>query len=646
MTSQLLASLVYLAIILIALLTPYASWGSSSTGAHRWTMAAILGGAAVLTVARHGAVQVLGFILLLPLLGSGVPALLGGLAGLLLFAPVVWWTRTAELGPAAALLFGFLALAAGYLPRLKGATVPTAPASKLLTGMLIALLVGIAVGLLTAPFGSWLAISFAWHHWSAYLAPVDAWLAGGMPFRDFPLQYGIGPTTLLAATCGSNCWSGIYWTTIVANALYFSVLAGCVLVLTAGSSRGLRWLSLVALWCATFVWTAFPAQLGTVAMTPSVAGLRFLPVAALMLHVVSAERSARERRWIGHAIWLWSIFWSPETAMFATLIWWPYLALRNAADAPAARGRWIAMVHGALRGVVALVVAGAALALFIAWLSAGAARPGDYFAYILYPPGRLPIHPTGPEWLALAAILLALCGLVGSGKSGRGRQLYVCLLGFLGAGTYYLSRSDDNNILNLFPVLVVLLTACIRVDPAGDSGRDFAAAFVRTVLAAMVAFMAFAGLASWIDGARTDGLFNIGPSRLIARLTPEPGSQPQMVSTQVLRGLTYLRQRNAGAVVLLNANKVIPAHAVGQGWTGVNNVPNVESLPRAVVTRYVCRGALVYRRPGWLLVDERKYHSWLSMFEAGYVVQADATFGPYRAYYLSPRPAPLSCADL
>lgn len=646
MTGQLPATLGYLAVLVVALLTPYANWGRASAGVGRWAGAAILACAVLLTAARHGAFQALSILLLLPLLGSGLAALLGGIAALLLFAPVIWWAPAAYLGPAAAVLFVLLALGACHLPRFAPATVAENPPLKLVAPMLIAFLIGIAVGLLTAPFGSWLAISFAWHHWSAYLAPVDAWLTGGVPYRDFPVQYGIGPTVLLRAACGSNCWSGIYWTTIVANALYFAVLAGCVLILTAGKQRGVRWLALGALSCATFVWTAFPADLGSVAMTPSVAGLRFLPSAALILHILSSESGRRRKDWLGHAIWLCSIFWSPESALFATLIWWPYLALRDAADAPTARGRWMALVRCALRGVLALVGAVAALALFIWWLSAGAARLGDFLAYILYPPGPLPIHPTGPVWLALAVILVALFGLVGTGRCRQGRELYACLLGFLGAGTYYLSRSDDNNILNLFPLMVVLLTACIPADPAVGSERAFAGAFVRTVLASMVAFVAFVGLTSWTDGARTDGLFNIGPSRLIARFTPQSGSQPQMVSTQVLRALAYLRQRNAGPVVLLNGNKVILGHAVGEGWTGVNNVANVESLPRALVTRYVCRGALVHRRPGWILVDEREYHSWLSVFEAGYVVREQVAFGPYRAYHLLPRSAPLSCADI
>ena len=645
MTAQFLATLVYAAILLVALLIPYACWNRSGAASDRWIIGALVGGALVLTAARHGAFTILGLVLLLPLLNLGLRALVGGIAALLLFAPVTWWAPNLRLGPAAAVLFVLLGVAAGYLPRLGAAETSNNEQTSILPTMAVALLVGLAVGLLTAPFGSQEPIYFAWHHWGAYLAPVEAWLAGGLPYRDFPIQYGIGPTALLAAVCGSDCWRGIYGTTIVANALYFSVLAGCAAILAAGRSRGLRWLSLGALWCASFIWTAFPADLGSTAMTPSVAGLRFLPIALLLLYILSAERSGKKRDWIGHAIWLCDLFWSPEGAFFGTLIWWPYLAVRDASGASTSRERWMALLRGALRGVIALVAGLALLSLAIWLLSEGAARPTDFLAYILYPPGPLPIDPVGTVWLALAAILLALQALIGGGGSKGGRSLYACLLGFLAAGTYYLSRSHDNNILNLFPLLVILLIASIKRNEPAD-GSSFGESFARTVLAAMVAFIAAAGWMSWSEGAKKEGLLNIGPSQLVDHFAAREGTRPQMLSTDALRGLAYLRSRNAGAIVLLDENRLIPSHAVGEGWTGVNNAANFEPLPRALITRFVCRGAEAYRRDGWILVDERKYSAWVPMFEAGYQISEQAGFGAYRAYHLSPRSGPLECAEL
>jgi hypothetical protein len=98
--------------------------------------------------------------------------------------------------------------------------------------------------------------------------------------------------------------------------------------------------------------------------------------------------------------------------------------------------------------------------------------------------------------------------------------------------------------------------------------------------------------------------------------------------------------------VLIDENKLIPSHPVGEGWTGVDDLANFEAFPRSLVTRFVCRGAAAYKRKGWILVDERKYSAWVPMFEAGYEVSEEVGFGTYRAYHLSPRPGPLKCAEL
>lgn len=645
MTAQLLPILVYAAIVLVALLIPFATWKRPGSASDRSIIGLLVGCALLLTAARHGAFTILGLVLLLPLLSLGLRALLGGIAALLLFAPVTWWAPNLQLGPAAAALFVLLGAGAGYLPRLGAAAIGDKEPPSILPTMVLALIIGLAVGLLTAPFASREPIYFAWHHWGAYLAPVEAWLAGGLPYRDFPIQYGIGPTALLAAVCSSDCWRGIYGTTILANALYFSALAGCGAILTAGRSRGFRWLTLGALLCASFVWTAFPADLGSTAMTPSVAGLRFLPIALLLLYILSAERSGKRRDWIGHAVWLCDLFWSPEGAFFGSLIWWPYLAIRDAAGVSTSRERWVVLLRGALRGLIALAAGLTLLSLVVLLLSNGAARPTDFLAYILYPPGPLPIDPLGTVWLALAAILLALHALIGRGGSMGARSLYACLLGFLAAGTYYLSRSHDNNILNLFPLLAILLLASLKRDEPADASA-FGEAFARTILAAMVAFIAAAGWTSWVEGAKTDGLLNIGPSRLLAHFTAQPGTRPQMLSADALRGLAYLRSRNAGAVLLLDENRLMPSHPLGDGWTGVNNAANFEPLPRALIIRFVCRGAEAYRRDGWILLDERKYSAWVPLFEAGYQISEQAGFGAYRAFHLSPRPGPLRCAEL
>src|SRR5690348_10767359 len=108
MMDQSLPSLVYDAILLIALLILYAIWERSGALSERWIMGILLSSAVVLTAARHGAFTIFSLILLLPLLSLGVSVLLGGVAALLLFAPVTWWAPNLQLGVAAAISFALL----------------------------------------------------------------------------------------------------------------------------------------------------------------------------------------------------------------------------------------------------------------------------------------------------------------------------------------------------------------------------------------------------------------------------------------------------------------------------------------------------------------------------------------------------------
>ncbi|WP_150290135.1 hypothetical protein [Sphingobium estronivorans] len=639
MTSSLTIIAAYAGLLLLVLLAPYASVlamrhaGGQRSG-DRAICAILLIGAVALTIARHGAFPMIGIFVLIPLIGLGVPSLLGGITAALLFATAFWWTPSPQLGFVPTLIAALLALAAGYLPRWKEAAARHVP---LMPCLILCALVGLAVGLFTAPFEASETTYAAWHHWGAYLAPVEAWRGGGVPYRDFPIQYGLGPTLLLMEGCGDDCWRGMYATAITANALYFATLGGGVILLTARLSRGVRWLALLAMFCAAFFWTGFPTEFAGPAMTPSVAGLRFLSISALLLHILHAEQRQVRRDWIGHAIWLIDLFWSPEAAFFGSLIWWPYLALRDAEGASGKAEAARALAKGALRGAGALAVGMAGLALALWLLSARSIALWQFLAYIQHPPGALPVNPAGTVWIALAAIALALPILGRRGLSAAVRPLYACLLGLAGAGSYFISRSHDNNILNLFPLLVPLLCAIlVNMRENRSPTAHFVRCFIYTGLTTMIAFVTAFNFAHWQQGSARSGLLTLGPAKLISRFTPDDNNRPPFLSADAVAGLDYLRARHAGMVMLFDDNKLMPRSPAGLAWTGVNNIANFAPLPDAMIQYYIERGAVAYRRPGWILVD-RDHAAWAAAFQRCYDVRDRKSFGRYQALYLTPR---------
>ena len=632
--------LTYLALATFVLALPYMRRGAA-TGKPtqpeplKWVMWLIAFCAINLTIARGSLTMPLALVLVLPLLAQrNIPAIIGGLVAVGLFSAVRWWADGVEPASIAQIVI-FLVLAGlvPFLPQWQERTGTQKPV--LLVMALILMPLGIAMGLFTAPLNSVQVASTTWHHWSAYLSPVEALLAGGIPFRDFPVQYGMGPTLLLSATCGQNCWQGLYNVAVITNALYFATLAGCALLLTNHMARGMRILSVSAMFCAALLWTGYPMDVVGPTMTPSVGGLRFLTISLLLFHILYAERSQKRRDYIGHLIWLIDIIWSPEAAFFGTLIWWPYLALRNGGtlDKPI-----LALVKGALFGMVALIVA-VTSAYVIFRISYGIWLPVDsLFAYINNPPGALPVNSLGPVWIALVAIFLAAIILGRHQSTAQTRMLYAVVLGLLGSGTYYLSRSHDNNVLNLFPFIILTLLAMYAMIASLDEPfGKFVGGFVTIMLSAIVAGTATFGTMSWDEARRdgTTGQIGIGP--VIARFTPELSHAHPLLDYQAIVALTYLRTRTYRSVVFIDRHGDMPAHAPGANWTSVNSVINYAPLPQPMIEHYIRQSAAVYQKSGWLLVENDGFGDWPVMFQTAYSVAEVKRFGGYTAYYMVPR---------
>ncbi len=634
--------LTYFALVIIMLSLPYAVRGFSvgttlQATINNWSIWLIMFCAIFLTISRGGLTMPMALLLVVPLLVQRqVSAIFGGIAAIGLFSAVRWWAPyVSSPGVVQIVIFAVLS---GLLPFLP--TWGTSPDIDVKGDSVTRLAVcvfaplGIGMGLLTAPLNSVHLGTMAWHHWSAYLSPVESLLAGGVPYRDFPVQYGMGPTLLLASACGQNCWAGLYQVTLVANAVYFASLACCVLLLTRHMTRGMRILAVAAMFCAALLWTGYPIDVVGPTLTPSVGGLRFLTISLLLLHILYAERSQKRRDAIGHLIWFADVLWSPETAYFGTLIWWPYLALRNgnALEKPVA-----ALCKGALTGALALVAAVVG-AFLIFRVSYGVWLPVEsLLAYINNPPGALPANPYGPIWIALVAVLIAAIILTQHRTTAQTRMLYATVLGLLGAGTYYLSRSHDNNVLNLLPFVILTLLAAYAVITSSDQPlTKFVGGFVTIMLSATVAGTATFGTASWDEARRDDAATQIGGAPLITRFAPTPSDRHPMLDRGAVNALVYLRTRTSGSVVFISRQGVMPAHAPGKSWTSVNSVINFAPLPHPMIEHYIRQGAAAFKKPGWIVVENDGFSEWPLMFESAYHVVEMKRFGEYTAYYMVP----------
>jgi hypothetical protein len=633
----------FLAILMMALVSPYARRLASTRAfiTNPWLDHApwlLTAGAIILTILGLGNYFMpWTLLMLIPLRRRGLNTMIGSTTALLLFAPAIWWGFDGS--PWRVLAFALLGIGATALPySIEGPASPDTakqPVAILTSAAALAVLIGMLTGGLNNPISG----QTAWHHWGAYLSPVEAFLSGGVPYRDFPVQYGIGPTLLLAGTCGTNCWNGIYWVTVALNAAQFTMLCWCVLLLTETEKSGTRLLALAAMLCAVFFWTAFPALMSNAVMTPSVSGMRFAPVIAIVLHILLSERAVEPRDVRGHFVWACGMVWSMETAAWASLIWWSYLALRKTEQVED-RATLMTKVAGiVMTGVTAataaiLTMLVAYRAIFGVWLDAH-----SFFIYLMQPPGPLPINLIGVIWLALAIVATAVVMAVTLRQSRERRQIYVCLLAYAAMGTYYLSRSHDNNVLNLFaPLILVLLAIAASLEKVkSEQTRQFIRGFVNAVLASMIAFVPLANFNSWKMAVDSGTAMQIGNHQLLDRFAVKPGTPGQIVDAEAAKAINDLRRHTREGIVFFDENKIMLSQNPHVGWTGANNLANTWPLNTRTVEHYIRQGARHYHRPGWILFDVRNNQANADIYKVAYDVVEQRDYGNYRAYRFVPR---------
>lgn len=640
----------YLGLLLIALLAPFwakrAPPADDSKSPLSVTVFVGLACATFTLIGRGGLIFPLAPLLLIPFLRRGLWTLTGSLVATCLFAPAIWWnTNLISLAwwqwVAFAILSGIGILAVRVTLRPSDTADCPVRLSRWESAAAfgVAALIAIGLGVYSAPFTNDNLALFAWHHWGAYLSPVEAMLSGGLPFWDFPIQYGIGPTLLIASFCGSDCWSGMFNVVLVANALYCGALVVCGLVVTAKHDWTLRVTSAVAIGCGALLWTAFPSDFGIALATPSVAGLRFLPLVCQLLFILWSERNPRAPMYMGHAIWAFNLFWSVEAAAFASLLWWPWLALRTVRQQGGQNRYWVILRYAVVSIAAFTAVMTVLLTLF--WVSFGILPElSTITAYFQNPPGRWPANPVGPLWLAVFIAIMSL-GMIVRGKIEHNGSLFACLITMLVVFSYYLSRSHDNNVLNLLP-FILLVALCLLPQPSRHLNTDdaFRQGFCLTFVMSVIVFVATFNFAVWEKVAVSGHLSYIGPAPLIKQVSIDGTDPDAIISPDAVALLAEVRKQSKYAALLFDEKAVMPWAQAGSGWTGVNNIANYSPLPPALVGRYVRRGATQFKRGGWIIVEQEQFGKWADLFAEAYDVRVVKRRGPYAAYLMTPKSLP------
>jgi hypothetical protein len=504
------------------------------------------------------------------------------------------------------------------------------------------------------------------HHWGAYVGPSETILSGARILYDIPAQYGLGPTLLIASVCGRNCWTGMYWITTIASVIYaLLIVASASVIARRLTSCWTYGLTLLAAAAACMLWTSYPPQLAGPWSFPSTGGLRFIPLASMLLFVLwreSCSAGARPSRFFGHALWCFGAVWAPEAAFYSSFLWWPYLLWSSSQlnDRPI-----LAAAHAGLE-IICVAAAGVIAFISIFFLIYGVLPDFDvYVAYVVNPTGPQPPNPLGSIWFFGFVVILGISVatlLIRNRNAGREfASVFACLLSLSAVFSYYIGRSHDNNILNIMPFLVLLLAAIqsfATIPALSESAR--------VALASTLACVALFGWSawrqtSWSDYANSDAASSMsyvrGPTaeETGAAAISLPNTDPAKKQDGPDLGKSRLDGGNpldaARAVFYVSSVRREPLIKIDDGldiapigpraWSAIHDPIDFYFLPDALISKLIDRTMRQIKSPGWLVIAKHVDNvpetlRWQRLLEGSYVKTEEVDFGAYHAIRFEP----------
>jgi hypothetical protein len=568
--------------------------------------------------------------------GSGsslTPAILLGVGAALLIGTLLpWWRHEGgfKLTVSPGELASFAALTAAVLAGFMRpqAQLGTSTASRL-PGALFAL-AAVVLCFSTLPYVDVPVLQMAWHHWGVYVGESELLRAGAKVFHDFPPQYGLGPTLLIASVCGKTCWTGAYFA-VSFVALAFTCIAGALALRVAAPLTGLqRWLVLLVVIATTTLWNAFPALVASPTATPSSGGMRFLPVLALAALLIRADREGRHfPYWLGHIAWACAAAWSFESAFYASSVWWPLYLLLRQASAP--QQRLLPVVRGCF-ALIGLLMAWIAVFVTVYWLAyrTGPSVPG-LFAYLLNPPGALPVNYEGSLWYFIAVIGLVTWVNVrdfqASGNTAAVRRGVVLSLLSYSTFSYFLGRSHDNNVLNVLPFMVLaLLHAWARTS-------GFARAAAAGLLASTIGWLCLFNWSAWQVGVQADAARWFDPHWIRAAL---PGPSGFSADT---RAVIARAQAEIPDPVTVMGPPNLASTSSDAVWCALHSSATLYMFTPEVRRQFLGATAATLRRSGWALVQKSEplATAMVPDFDSVYTRTTQFEMNGYLAIHYEPR---------
>ncbi len=502
----------------------------------------------------------------------------------------------------------------------------------------------------------------AWHHWSVYVAGVDLLRSGAVPMRDFALQYGLGPTLLIDALAPGDPWSVMPTLTSLQLFLQTALVAAIVWVVVE-PRRGALYFTIALFGCsgACLTWIAWPPELASAALAPSVSGMRYTPVLIQTLFIVAVGERIKQRRFqlAGHVIWALASLWAPELFFYATAIWGPYYLWQKSTASgrfEARRALWALLQLAA----VVLVTSGIFLALFWSRYKMLPSWYG-YIAYLVNEPDPINLAVRGVVWTLIVTLMLIGVSLFAALRTrphdAATRNLFVTLCLSLATLSIFIGRSHENNFLVVLPFFLLTVLCA-----ASSAQYLWVKRSLYLFFACSLAYWPVFNWSPWVDFvhvARAEGLAAaFDRERLmdeLSYLTPQGQAvllehRPERLAKRVdpadaARAITAITLQYGEPVTVYDINFVMLNGPASRAWSAIQDPAAFMPLSPKRRLEFIKATAERLRQPGWFVSNRVWLKGWsrsrglLDDMDTAYDEDKQLDFGSYYAIRFVPKAA-------
>ena len=349
-------------------------------------------------------------------------------------------------------------------------------------------------------------------HWEYYVGVIRSVRSGGWLLFDTPSQYGFLPILLAVLLPVKSSWNAFFF-------LHAASLLAASILFYQGAIIFCRLPRILA--AALVIATVFFSYPGLISPTayPSSGPMRFLWCYVLLffsgLIFTGENRSPFRFAKIGAFLWIAGVFWSAESAVYCTAIYFSpigltFLSIFFSQPSSYLEGR---NKFGAILGllgpaILCVSVAGIGISAF--YICSLGVWPdwSMHFAYAFaYASGfgGLDIPFNGPIWLIVLLLLVGFIAISLNIKNGTkdsgGAMLAVSATACIWSiSSYYLGRSVPNNIVAIYPVLSFALLLLLRSWPKEANSSILIAISTPFFFLALLSPLANQGLADHLAG--------------------------------------------------------------------------------------------------------------------------------------------------